>query len=223
MLPHLIFLSPLAILAFMAWRQLPRARLARIMREEVERHRVTLRGKWLRAHDEYGAFDREEWEDECAYFLDRVILPRIRREPSERKHARLVKRVSRLALSRIEEADEALEAALSDDPVAFEHRSADILRAAGWEAHVSGAAGDQGADVVATAGARTLIVQCKRYTKPIGNKAVQEANAARAYYRADMAAVVGTAPFTKSARDLADATDVMLLDEAGLAALEPPR
>ena len=219
MLPHLIFLTPLAFVLLMAWRQWPRARTARVLREEIERHRATLRGKWLKAHDEYGSFDREEWEDEVAYFLDSTVLPRLSREPTERGHARLVRRASRLALDRIAEADVAADRA--EDPLEFEHRCAAILRAGGWEANVSGGSGDQGADVIATAGDTVLVVQCKCYSRPIGNKAVQEAAAARSYYRAQMAVVVGTAPFTESARELADATDVMLLDEAGLAELHP--
>ena len=123
-----------------------------------------------------------------------------------------------MALKAIERADEA---AMPRDPVAFEHRCADILRERGWDARPVGGAGDQGADVIASANGRTLVVQCKRWSRPIGNKAVQEAAAARSFYRAQMAAVVGTAPFTESARELADATDVLLMDEAGLAELTP--
>ena len=222
MLPQLILLTPLALVLLMAWRQWPRAWEARVVATEVERHRAVLRGKWLKAHDEYGSFDRAAWEDDVAYFVDRVIVPRLRREPSERAHARLVRRTSRAALAEFDRAEDAISAALADDPLAFEHRCADILNATGWDARTVGGSGDQGADVVASANGRTLIVQCKRWSRPIGNKAVQEVAAARAYYRADMAAVVGTAPFTASAHDLADATDVMLLDEAGLAALELP-
>ena len=219
MLPHLIPFAPLAVLALMAWRQVPRARLSRALRDEVARHRATLRGKWLKAHDEYGSFDADEWEDEVAYFVDSTVLPRVRREPSEREHARLVHRASRLALAEIASADAVAERAA--DPLEFEHRCAAILRSLGWDANVSGGSGDQGADVIATANGRTLVVQCKLWSKPIGNKAVQEAAAARSYYRASIAAVVGTAPFTEAARELADATDVMLLDEAGLAELAP--
>lgn len=222
MLPQLIFLTPLAIVLLMTWRQWPGAREGRVVAAEVERHRAVLRGKWLRAHDEYGSFDRADWEDDVAYFVDSVIVPRLRRVPSERAHARLVRRTSRAALHEFARAEAALDEALREDPVAFEHRCADMLNSKGWDARTVGGSGDQGADVIATANGRTLVVQCKRWSKPIGNKAVQEATAARSFYRADMAAVVGTAPFTPAAYELADATDVMLLDEAGLAALEPP-
>ena len=220
MLAHLIPFAPVAIVLLLAWRQLPRARTGRVLREEIARHRATLRGKFLKAHDEYGSFHADEWEGEVAYFLDSVVLPKLSREPSDREHARLVRRASKLALDAIASADAAAENRA--DPLEFEHRCAAILRASGWDANVSGGSGDQGADVIASGNGQTLVVQCKRWSKPIGNKAVQEAAAARSYYRAQMAAVVGTAPFTESAHELADATDVLLLDEAGLAELAPP-
>ena len=216
---ELILLVPLILVLALAWKQLPRARWRGIARAEVERHRAVLRGKWLRAHDEYGSFDREAWREETDYFAESVIEPRIKRPLSDRERRRLRREVSRMALRAIERADAE---AMPADPVAFEHRCAELLKKNGWDARTVGGSGDQGADVIATANGRTLVVQCKQYRKPIGNKAVQEAGGARAFYKAHMAAVVGTAPFTKSAYELADTMDVLLLDEAGLAALKPP-
>ena len=215
---YLILFFPLALIVLLGVYQLPRARARRVVVEEVNRHRAVLRGKWLRAHDSYGTLDREAWAKECRYFADRVVGPRIPAYPrwGERRRERLAAQVSRRATRTIARTDEALEAELADDPIAFEHRCADILRRAGWDARVVGGSGDQGADVVGERDGVQLVVQCKRYSKPIGNKAVQEAVAARAYYRADLAAVVGTAPFTDSAHDLAEATGVILTDEAGL-------
>ena len=216
---ELIFLVPLALVLWLAWRQLPRARWRAVARREVERHRAVLRGKWLRAHDEYGSFDWDSWRDETDYFAESVVLPRIKRPLSDRERRKLEHEVSRMALAAIERADAE---AMPSDPVAFEHRCAAILKENGWDARAMGGSNDQGADVIASANGRTLVVQCKQYRKPIGNKAVQEAGAARSFYKAHMAAVVGTAPFTKSAYELADTMDVMLLDEAGLAGLTPP-
>ena len=215
---YLVFLAPLALIVALGAYQLPRARTRRVVAEEVRRHRAVLRGKWLRAHDAYGTLDRDAWAKETRYFADRVVGPRVPAYDrwSDAKRERLAKRVSHRAQRVIARTDEALEVELADDPIAFEHRCADILRRAGWDARVVGGSGDQGADVVAERDGKQMIVQCKRYSRPIGNKAVQEAAAARAYYRAHLAAVVGTAPFTDSAHDLAKATDVILTDEAGL-------
>jgi hypothetical protein len=63
----------------------------------------------------------------------------------------------------------------------------------------------------------SVAIQCKRYSKPVGNKAVQEVFAAKQFASADHACVIGTGGFTRSARELAGATGVVLLEaEAGL-------
>ncbi len=67
-----------------------------------------------------------------------------------------------------------------------------------------------------------LVVQCKRYAKPVGNGAVQEVVAARSYWHADWAAVVSNAGFTPAARKLAAATDVLLLHHDALTELGGP-
>jgi restriction system protein len=51
----------------------------------------------------------------------------------------------------------------------------------------------------------------------VGNKAVQEAAAARLHERADQAIVVSNAAYTKAARQLAGTTGVILLHHDDLA------
>jgi len=60
--------------------------------------------------------------------------------------------------------------------------------------------GDFGADVVARKNGRIMIVQCKRWSNPVGLKAVQEAHAAILHYNGDCAIVVATAGYTSSAK-----------------------
>ena len=52
----------------------------------------------------------------------------------------------------------------------------------GWKTQVTKASGDQGCDVLAVKGRARVAIQCKYYSKPIGNKGVQEINAAKSYY-----------------------------------------
>ena len=54
-------------------------------------------------------------------------------------------------------------------------------------------------------------VQCKDYGESVGNSAVQQAVAARSYYRTDFAVVCAPNGFTKSALSLAAATDTLLV------------
>lgn len=99
----------------------------------------------------------------------------------------------------------------------FEHWCAERLSSYGWDATVSGKTGDQGADVIATRDGEKLVIQCKRYSKPVGNSAVQEIVASIAYYRADRGAVVSSSGFTTAAQTLARANGILLIDAASLA------
>jgi restriction system protein len=56
-----------------------------------------------------------------------------------------------------------------------------------------------------------VVIQCKLYQSPVGNKAVQEAFAAMMHYSADSAAVITSSGFTPSARHLSATTGVILI------------
>ncbi|OOY09330.1 restriction endonuclease [Thioclava sp. F36-7] len=71
------------------------------------------------------------------------------------------------------------------DGYAFEYWVADSLRRLGWSVETTSGSGDQGIDVLATFRDRKLAIQCKRYSGSVGNKAIQEAYAGRAFYEAD--------------------------------------
>ena len=93
----------------------------------------------------------------------------------------------------------------------YEHFCSELLKRAGWITRVTTASGDQGLDIIATAGSIKLVVQCKLYSAPVGNAAVQEIIAGRAFEQADIAAVATNSTFTQSAKSLAAAADVILL------------
>ena len=84
-------------------------------------------------------------------------------------------------------------------PIEFEQRCADYLSLRGWESTTTKGSGDQGVDVVACKNNIVLVVQCKKYSKPVGNKAVQEIIAAKAYMQATFAAVVSNQTYTPAA------------------------
>lgn len=108
------------------------------------------------------------------------------------------------------------EAALQNPPsdgLEFEYWVANRLTSYGWNAKVTSGSGDQGVDIIATIGETSVGIQCKRFSKPVGNKAVQEVSAGKQHYKLQCAAVISTAGFTKSAKDLASSTGVILLSE----------
>lgn len=79
------------------------------------------------------------------------------------------------------------------------------------------ATGDQGADLLASKAGVTYAIQCKNYAGSVGNAAVQEAIAAKAYYGTDYAIVVSDGKFTTSARELSARTRVILCKREGVA------
>jgi len=113
--------------------------------------------------------------------------------------------------------DDMLSASKVDEPIpldgiAFEHWCANQIEAQGWSVAVSKATGDQGIDVLAENGDVRVAIQCKRYSNPIGNKAVQEAFTGAQDVDAGHSCVIGTGGFTPSARSIAAKTGVQLID-----------
>lgn len=76
--------------------------------------------------------------------------------------------------------------------------------------------GDKGADMIARFSDRIIIIQAKRSSAPVGNRAVQEVVAALAYYRGTEAWVMTNSTFTEAARELAQSNKVRLLCGADL-------
>lgn len=102
---------------------------------------------------------------------------------------------------------------VSVSPLEFEQKIGRKFKILGWDSQVTKASGDQGADVVISKGDLRGVVQCKLYSQPVGNKAVQEVHAAKDYYEANFAVVVSNQSFTTSARMLANKLNVYLINE----------
>ena len=92
----------------------------------------------------------------------------------------------------------------------------------GWKAEATRSSSDQDADVIATSPSGVKIaVQVKHYRSPVGNKAVQEIVASKAFYRAEHAVVVTSGPgYTRSALELARANNFRLWQASDLFALQ---
>lgn len=104
----------------------------------------------------------------------------------------------------------------------FEKWVADLMRRTGFtRVHISGGAGDLGADILALArSGRRVVVQCKRYQvgRSVGSAEVQKlAGTARAIHDADIAAIVTNSSFTRPAREVAARLGVGLVDRDVLA------
>jgi restriction system protein len=101
-------------------------------------------------------------------------------------------------------------------PEEFEHYCAAVLREMKWRARVTQASGDQGVDIVAEKRGARIVIQCKKYSKPVGNRAVQEIVAGIAHEGADRGVVVAASDYTPAARALAASNEVLLLHHSDL-------
>lgn len=82
----------------------------------------------------------------------------------------------------------------------FEEFCADVLRGNGYtDVEVTKGSGDHGVDVLAKKDGLKYAIQCKRYSKPVGNKAVQEVYSGKDIYKADVAVVMSNMDFTQQA------------------------
>lgn len=96
----------------------------------------------------------------------------------------------------------------------YEYYCADYLKHHGfYNVQVTPASGDFGADIVAyDHRGEKWVIQCKRYSKPVDNTAVQEVNAAKRHYGATKGAVMTNNRLTDKARQLAWENDIELFE-----------
>lgn len=95
----------------------------------------------------------------------------------------------------------------------FEYYCADLLAADGFvDVQVTKSSGDYGIDILAEKDGVTYAIQCKRYTAPVGVKAVQEAYAGRDYYDRMVGAVMTNQYFTQPAVEAAKKLKILLWD-----------
>ena len=94
----------------------------------------------------------------------------------------------------------------------FEDDLSQLFAKLGFSVQRTPLSGDQGADLIVEKKGSRTVVQAKRYSGKVTNKAVQEIFAAKTFYNADRAIVVTNSVFTKSAIELAISNGVELWD-----------
>lgn len=99
----------------------------------------------------------------------------------------------------------------------FEVYCAELLKRRGFqEVEITKGSGDYGVDILAEKEGVTYAIQCKRYTAPVGVKAVQEAYAGRDYYDRMVGAVLTNQYFTQPAVEAAKKLKILLWDRGYL-------
>lgn len=102
----------------------------------------------------------------------------------------------------------------------FEYFCAELLKKNGfWDVAVTNGSGDQGVDIIAEKEGIKYGIQCKCYSSDIGNRAVQEVYAGKAFYKCHIGVVLTNRYFTNSAKKLAQSNGIILWDRDKLISL----
>ncbi len=103
----------------------------------------------------------------------------------------------------------------------YEHLCAKFLKQKGFSnVTVTKGSGDQGVDITAYKNDIKYAVQCKYYSYPVPNTAVQQVVAGMNFYDCSKAIVITNNKFTQSAKDLAKANGVELWPNVKVASSE---
>lgn len=95
----------------------------------------------------------------------------------------------------------------------FEDYLKDLFSILGYQVMRTKLSGDQGADLIIKKDDEKTVVQAKKYSGAVTNKAIQEVVASKNHYGCNKSIVVTTGVFTKSAIELAKSNKVELWDK----------
>ena len=191
----------------------------------IEQYESQLARRWVQLvrQDAYGQLQLGGWVKEVDYFITNYVGPSLTGEEQSALNGERGE-IARMITERAQAVtrDRPVFRAFSEDmtPTEFEVFCAEELRQSGWDARVTLQSRDQGVDVVAEKAGVRVVLQCKLYSKPVGNKAVQEIAAAKARERAHYGAVVSNSRYTPAAEQLAATNAILLLHYSDLANLE---
>lgn len=162
-------------------------------------------------YDHYGNLNDRGWSAEKKYFLSSTLYPYLNKKgfvnPNPRSADDLIRLIDlKIPLTYIEKHESARTKGLD-----FERECAAMLTELGWNVTLTPHTRDQGADLICKGYTLTIVFQCKCHDNPVGNACVQQAHAAKTYWRTDLSGVISRSPYTSSARSLALQTQTILL------------
>lgn len=94
----------------------------------------------------------------------------------------------------------------------FELQVANLFRRLGFSVTITGGAGDQGVDIIATHDQTRLLIQCKKYGTPVGPRFIRELLGAVLLQKAGQGVLIASSGFSNAAASAARGTPLLLLD-----------
>lgn len=167
--------------------------------------------------DIYGNVHDEPWKKEIRNFLENTIIKKQLTEwekeslEYQKPYDKIVAFVEKVATEKSIYFSETIAYSESLSGREYEALCRGILVKQGWHVETTKVVGDQGVDLIATKGNDKVAIQCKKYSSSIGNWAVQEIVAGKDYYKSHYGVVVSNAPYTRSAKELAQVHGIRLL------------
>lgn len=224
-MPFLLIVAALAIVVLIVipnWRRdRVLERVDAITKEHIDE---LVRQRRIKVRDDpYGKPMLEKWYSHVDYFITHHIRPSLRQsqQPIVDKHWTVI---SQRILQWVEYAAQQRPVftvvPANMPPAEFETFCAETLRTYGWDVRRTALSHDQGVNVIAEKNAMRVVLQCKLYSNPVGNKAVQEIAAGRVHQQAHYGAVVTNSTYTESAKELATTNGIRLLHYTDLPQLE---
>jgi restriction system protein len=175
--------------------------------------------KQLVSRDDYERPQTVHYIKEVKYFITNIVLESFTKEERdlwaayEEKYApdciELIDSIVKDYATTIQH--EALQYSNDFSSRDFEVFCGDLLKDKGWKVQLGKGVQDQGIDLLCEKAEKTVCIQCKMFSQPVGNSAVQEAYAGKGFSGANIAAVVSNAAYTPAAKKLASTNGVLLL------------
>jgi HJR/Mrr/RecB family endonuclease len=187
---------------------------------EKYKNQLSLERLKSRFVDQYGVVSYDQWQykNGIDYFIHRVLF-NIKKPPQKVLespslhwtdfYSILHKMIDETALKN--ENNVKINFDENMDGISFELFCEKLLKNNNWETTLTKKTGDQGVDIIAIKYSTKVAIQCKKYSQPVGNKAVQEVIAGQKYYQTKYAVVVTNTTFTESSIQLANTAGVRLL------------
>jgi restriction system protein len=162
--------------------------------------------------DDYGKKNLSKWyEKELPYFVENHIYPDLNQIELAYIHLFIEEIYLEIEnkIKSVKLEDTGYNSKMSG--FQFEDFCVEILEKEGWQVQKTKSGADQGVDLIIRKRNTAIGVQCKKYSKPIGNKAVQEIKAGILHYNLDYGIVLANNKFTKSATELAETNGIDLI------------
>lgn len=182
------------------------------------RSELALQRQQMVYNDAYGHEVTKRWvEKGIQYFIDKFIvegnflLQNQLEKDNSLKHE-IINIIDSIAKKTRLETNATKEKIENLSGIQFEQLCLESLKKRGWRVTSTKATGDQGVDLIAIKKDCKVALQCKRSSRTIGNKAVQEILSGMKFYNIPIGVVVSNSEYTLSAKSLANVSNVKLLN-----------